>query len=185
METYLHCPSEVNARKGFALQKFTLQRTQLLPHTKQDKSLVHKGKQEGYWRCRRGTWSVWVIKQMWRTFHRHDKRRSSDGVCSSSPRRPDSRIQMLRKPRMCKLYSFRIIRRLFLAPLGTFKCVGVSTLSRWQRKQSLISETSTWWCVSPVFWVLNDWQSCWPGSRRQNKNARHPDTAVGYLFRFI
>lgn len=88
MDIYLHCPSKVNVRIEFVLQKFIVQRTQLLPPTKYDKAPLHEGRRQEDVRYRKGTWNAGVIKQMERIFHQLDKTRHFNGLCSSSPDQP-------------------------------------------------------------------------------------------------
>ena len=92
-----------------------------------------------------GTWNAWVIKQKRRTSHRLNERRSADGTRSPFADQLGSRIQMLRKSRMCKRHSIGIIRGLLPSPLGTFKYFGVSDTLKMAQNQRLILETLTRW----------------------------------------
>lgn len=155
MDIYLHCPNKVNERIEFVLQKFIVQRTQLLPPTEYEKAPVHEGRQEEHVRYRKGMWNAGVIKQTQRILHQLDKVRHFNGLCSLPPDQPGSRIQMLRKPTMCKLHSLRIIRQLLLSLLGIFECFGVSdTLKITWEPEPDFRNLSMVGCV--VFWVRNE-----------------------------
>lgn len=145
-----------------------------------------RAEQQGYGRCWKGTWNAWVIRQMQRTFHPHDRRRSFDGVCSSSADGPGSRIQMLRKPRMCKLHSLWIIRSLLRSPLGTFKYLEVADTLKIEPDFRNLNMVVKWGVVHVCDVLSSEWftalvtQFQW----RKWKCQAHWGTC-GWLFCFI